>query len=92
MSLARLAASAALLAMARASDTPAVVVSGHAGQHSEAMGMYSLHGRAFEQDRFVFIPEGKQDYDPTETYFLYRGGPTGRWIIVRGEANIANKQ
>ena len=75
-----------------ANDTPTVVVSGHTGSHEAAMGMFGLHGRAFEQDRFVQITEGKSDYDPATTYFLYRAGPEGRWIIVRGEESLAQQQ
>jgi len=61
------------------------------GAHGDAMGVYALHGKAFEIDRFVKV-NSESTYDPVSTYFLYRAGAGGRWIIVRGEAGVNEQQ
>jgi len=68
-------------------------VEGHTGSHAEAMGVYSLDGglafgipRFIQSDTFGPPPPG---WTP---HFLYRAGDNGRWIIVKGEAAMAEQQ
>jgi hypothetical protein len=55
------------------------------------MGVYALDNRlAFGVPRYVQI-EGENGM-AEGPHFLYRAGPAGRWIIVRGEAAMNQQQ
>jgi hypothetical protein len=76
-----------------ASDVDWLIVEGHTGSHSKAMGIYAHDGHeAFGFGRYVQVDSAGNHGSPQDSYYLYRGGDPGRWIITMGEDGQNQKQ